>query len=131
MLQKLLGPEVSISSIQISRCAEKLDAGLEAWRNCPLDETTYVLLDARYERVREAGQAGPVRGIYRRKVTLSKILLGRLWPLDDPASFPSKSVNLFGRIEVARVAGVVHLPSEGFIRVSSNPLPQAGTGRSK
>ena len=56
VLQKLVGPEVSISSTQISRCAEKLDMGLEAWRNRPLDETPYVLLDARYERVREAGQ---------------------------------------------------------------------------
>jgi transposase-like protein len=56
VLQKLVGPDVSISSTQISRCAEKLDAGLEAWRNRPLDETPYVLLDARYERVREAGQ---------------------------------------------------------------------------
>jgi transposase-like protein len=56
VLQKLVGPDVSISSTQISRCAEKLDVGLEAWRNRPLDETPYVLLDARYERVREAGQ---------------------------------------------------------------------------
>ena len=39
VLQKLVGPEVSNSSTQISRCAEKLDAGLEAWRNRPLDET--------------------------------------------------------------------------------------------
>ena len=56
VLQKLVGPDVSISSTQISRCAEKLDVGLAAWRNRPLDETPYVLLDARYERVREAGQ---------------------------------------------------------------------------
>ena len=56
VLQKLVGPEVSISSTQISRCAEKLDVGLEAWRNRPLEETPYVLLDARYERVREAGE---------------------------------------------------------------------------
>lgn len=56
VLQKLVGPEVSISSTQISRCAEKLDIGLQAWRERPLDETPYVLLDARYERVREAGQ---------------------------------------------------------------------------
>lgn len=56
VLQKLVGPEVSISSTQISRCAGKLDVGLEAWRNRPLDETPYVLLDARYERVREAAQ---------------------------------------------------------------------------
>jgi putative transposase len=56
VLQKLVGPEVSISSTQISRCTEKLDVGIEAWRNRPLDETPYLLLDARYERVREAGQ---------------------------------------------------------------------------
>jgi len=37
VLQKLVGPEVSISSTQISRCAEKLDVGLEAWRNRPLE----------------------------------------------------------------------------------------------
>jgi putative transposase len=56
VLQKLVGPEVNISSTQISRCTEKLDEGLQAWRERPLDETPYVLLDARYERVREAGQ---------------------------------------------------------------------------
>ena len=56
VLQKLVGPEVTISSTQVSRCAEKLDAGLDAWRRRPLDETPYVLLDARYERVHEAGQ---------------------------------------------------------------------------
>ena len=56
VLQKLVGPEVTITSTQVSRCAEKLDVGLDAWRRRPLDETPYVLLDARYERVREAGQ---------------------------------------------------------------------------
>lgn len=55
VLQKLVGPEISISSTQISRCVANLDAGLEAWRNRPLDETPYVFLDARYERVREGG----------------------------------------------------------------------------
>ena len=51
-----MGPEVSISSTEFSRCAEKLDVGLEASRNRPLDETPYVLLDAGNERVREAGK---------------------------------------------------------------------------
>ena len=55
ILVKLLGPEVSISSTQVSRAAEKLDAGLAAWRERPLDETPYLFLDARYERVREGG----------------------------------------------------------------------------
>jgi len=56
VLQALLGPEVAISSTQVSRAAEQLDAGLAAWRSRPLDETPYVLLDARYERVREGGR---------------------------------------------------------------------------
>jgi len=56
VLQSLLGPEVSISSTQVSRAAATLDAGLQAWRERPLNETPYVFLDARYERVRAAGQ---------------------------------------------------------------------------
>jgi hypothetical protein len=56
VLQSLLGPEASISSTQVSRAAEQLDAGLAAWRERPLDETPYVFLDARYERVREGGR---------------------------------------------------------------------------
>jgi transposase-like protein len=56
ILVKLLGPEVSISSTQVSRAAEQLDTGLAAWRERPLDETPYLFLDARYERVREAGR---------------------------------------------------------------------------
>jgi transposase-like protein len=56
ILVKLLGPDVSISSTQVSRAAERLDAGLAAWRERPLDETPYLFLDARYERVREGGQ---------------------------------------------------------------------------
>lgn len=56
VLQSLLGPEVSISSTQVSRAAEMLDAGLQAWRERPLGETPYVFLDARYERVRAEGQ---------------------------------------------------------------------------
>jgi len=57
ILVKRLGPEVSISSTQVSRAAEKLDAGLAVWRERPLDEEVPSLfLDARYERVREAGQ---------------------------------------------------------------------------
>jgi len=55
VLQKLLGPEINISSTQISRCTALLDDGLKAWRSRPLDDTPYVILDARYERVREAG----------------------------------------------------------------------------
>jgi len=56
VLQRLVGPEVSISSTQVSRATAQLDTGLQAWRERPLDETPYVFLDARYERIREGGQ---------------------------------------------------------------------------
>ena len=56
VLQKLVGPEISISSTQVSRCNAALDEGLAAWRNRPLGTTPYVILDARYERVRYGGQ---------------------------------------------------------------------------
>ena len=50
VLQKLVGPEVAISSTQISRCNAALDEGLAAWRERPLGHTPYVIFDARYER---------------------------------------------------------------------------------
>lgn len=56
VLQGLVGPEVAISSAQVSRAAAALDEGLKAWRERPLGETPYVFLDARYERVRVEGQ---------------------------------------------------------------------------
>ena len=56
VLQSLLGPEVAISSTQVSRAAEQLDAGLSAWRERPLGQTPYVFLDARYERIRDGGR---------------------------------------------------------------------------
>ena len=56
VLQKLVGPEINISSTQISRCVAKLDEGLAAWRNRALGATPYVVLDARYEKVRTGGQ---------------------------------------------------------------------------
>ncbi len=45
----------SLSSSQVSRAAKLLDAELEAWRNRPLGEIRYLVLDARYEKVREVG----------------------------------------------------------------------------
>ena len=56
VLQKLVGPDVAISSTQISRCSAALDEGLAAWRERPLGNTPYVIFDARYERVRYGGQ---------------------------------------------------------------------------
>jgi putative transposase len=56
VLQSLLGPEVSISSTQVGRAAEQLDAGLAAWLERPVDEMPYLFLDARYDWVRESGR---------------------------------------------------------------------------
>jgi len=51
--QELCGLEVS--SAQVSRAAQVLDEELESWRNRPLGAVPYVILDARYEKVRHAG----------------------------------------------------------------------------
>lgn len=51
--EQLCGTQISPS--QVSRAAQTLDEELEAWRNRPLGETVYLYLDARYERVRQAG----------------------------------------------------------------------------
>jgi putative transposase len=47
---------VDVSSMQVSRAAAQLDGTLQEWRERPLGETTYLYVDARYEKVREAGQ---------------------------------------------------------------------------
>ena len=51
--QELCG--LDISSSQVSRAAATLDEELDAWRNRPLGEIPYLILDARYEKVRHAG----------------------------------------------------------------------------
>jgi putative transposase len=52
--EELCGLEVSSS--QVSRATKLLDEEIEAWRNRPLDEHPYLILDARYEKVRHGGQ---------------------------------------------------------------------------
>ena len=47
---------LEISSTQVSRAAKLLDEELESWRNRPLAEHPFVILDARYEKVRYGGQ---------------------------------------------------------------------------
>ncbi len=51
--EQLCGTQVSAS--QVSRATRTLDEELEAWRNRPLGEIVYLYLDARYEKVRQAG----------------------------------------------------------------------------
>jgi putative transposase len=47
---------IEISATQVSRATAQLDATLQEWRERPLGEISYLYLDARYEKVREAGQ---------------------------------------------------------------------------
>jgi transposase-like protein len=51
--EQLCGLE--ITSSQVSRAAEALDGELQAWRDRPLGETPYLILDARYEKARHGG----------------------------------------------------------------------------
>jgi len=51
--ERLCGTQVSAS--QVSRATKQLDEELETWRNRPLGEIVYLYLDARYEKVRQAG----------------------------------------------------------------------------
>ena len=53
VMEELCGREVT--STQVSRAVRLLDEELTAWRDRPLGETTYLLLDARYEKVRVNG----------------------------------------------------------------------------
>jgi putative transposase len=46
---------LEVNSTQVSRAAALLDEELEGWRSRPLGETPYLILDARYEKVRHGG----------------------------------------------------------------------------
>jgi len=46
---------INISSAQVSRAAAELDVMLSEWRNRELGQMPYVILDARYEKVRQDG----------------------------------------------------------------------------
>jgi putative transposase len=54
IVEQLCG--TSVSSTQVSQCAAKLDSQLQAWRSRPLGAFPYLMLDARYEKVRHGGQ---------------------------------------------------------------------------
>jgi putative transposase len=55
--EQLCGLEVS--SVQVSRAAALLDDELAAWRSRPLGEIPYLILDARYEKIRHGGAVVP------------------------------------------------------------------------
>ena len=47
---------VEVLATQVSRAASHLDKVLQEWRKKPLGEIQYLYIDARYEKVHEAGQ---------------------------------------------------------------------------
>lgn len=53
VMRELCG--LDVSSSQVSRATRLLDEELDRWRNRPLGQTPYVLLDARYEKIRHGG----------------------------------------------------------------------------
>jgi len=53
VLEKLCG--LDFNSMDVSRASEMLDQELQFWRNRPLGEVLYLMLDARYEKVRMNG----------------------------------------------------------------------------
>ena len=59
----------SLSSTQVSRAAKLLDEELAAWRNRPLEQMKYLILDARYEKAR-------LDGVVRDVAVLSAIGVG-------------------------------------------------------
>jgi len=54
IVEELCG--ASVSSTQVSDCAKLLDADLKKWRERPLAGCPYLVVDARYEKVRQNGQ---------------------------------------------------------------------------
>jgi len=46
---------LDVSSSQVSRAAQLLDEELQAWRSRPLGKLSYLIVDARYEKVRHGG----------------------------------------------------------------------------
>ena len=46
---------LEVTSTQVSRASALLDKELKAWRNRPIDQVEYLILDARYEKVRIDG----------------------------------------------------------------------------
>lgn len=46
---------LDVTTAQVSRAAQALDEELQKWRDRPLGETPYLILDARYEKARHGG----------------------------------------------------------------------------
>ncbi|WP_211222284.1 IS256 family transposase [Sediminimonas qiaohouensis] len=54
-MTKLVSRFESLSSSHVSRAAKQLDEDLAAWRDRPLGQIKYLILDSRYEKMRHGG----------------------------------------------------------------------------
>ena len=101
--ERLCGTQISAS--QVSRACKQLDEELEAWLTRPLGEVLYLYLDARYEKVRQAGSV--------------PALLARC--------LPPSARDFLGWASRARVSGGWSLKSEAS--VVKTPLTARSRGR--
>ena len=53
----------TLSCTQVSRATKRLDEELAAWRNRSLDQMKYLILDARYEKVRHDGDVAMLSAV--------------------------------------------------------------------
>ena len=67
ILNKMCG--LQVSSSQVSRCTKALDTALNAFRNRPLGEFSYLIIDARYESVRYGGEVRKLAVIWAIGIT--------------------------------------------------------------
>ena len=74
--EELCGIEISAS--RVSRATAQLDATLHEWRERALGEISYLYLDARYEKVREAGQVRDAAVLVATGITIQREN-GRYW----------------------------------------------------
>lgn len=86
---------VEISAKQVSRATAQLDEILQEWRERSLGEIVYLYLDARYEKVRVAGQVRDVAVLVATGITPEgerQILEGGV--SDEPSNWPIALVRI-------------------------------------
>jgi len=94
---------VPVSTTQVSQAAKLLDDELEKWRNRPLGEYPYLLLDAYYEQVREDGQVRNLAILTAVGVNLA----GKREILDVSVSLSEHEVHWRTFLESLRARGLV------------------------
>lgn len=102
---------LDVSSSQVSRVSALLDEELEAWRNRPLGEYRYVLVDARYEKVRHGGRIVSCALLYAVGIDLE----GKRSVLGVSVSLSEAEVHwrdFLGSLLDRGLRGVVHVTSD-------------------